>query len=662
MIPFMFQKGNKSAGCEDSPPVATLHYSIVCDGLGGSGNTKHDVFEGGNEEPTKRTSAYLGSRIVSDCVEKFYQTHIGEFISSGLSARVVEPLIQEMKRDIINALSDGLDKYHIEPTRSRTLKTFPTTLASAIYCPNNGGLKILAIWAGDSRVYVLSPTQGLQLLSVDDADGAADSMNSSSAMNNCISVGNPFHINFALYEMNEPGLVFCCTDGCFDYIPSPLNLEWLLLKTILDCMPACESSQLGDALATSIRDSVYPDNRLGDDTTMAGICFQIGSYTLMNQLYRPRMTQFDAMAIQMNQHINKLNAVQKEREAAQRTCRLYEGKVTDAIQKAVCDALITRYPAQLYGFLSNMPAYAAYRELEEKANRDITSNCNMEVESLQEKANALYLECRTLLKTDYLKWKRINDDPGGVPNFLGGLRSGRSLDRANPNKSYLNPKKLEPSLEAVIELFNRKELTSFVSFSHSIEADYEEFVQRQTDAIRTVISMLNCQDERFIDLWGQAYFSTPRFARDRDELERDRFFISACESALADPRSCPFCSELTARKIAEYQTLLSQRESILDKYNKERQRSMAALPSEYYRQNKDAIIEELLYRPSEVLRSLFTATVVPIERLIAFADARSKLRNIDVSIQQAQASVDQIWSQYRIKYELFKQVFMKGVS
>lgn len=662
MIPFMFQKGNKSAGCEDSPPVATLHYSIVCDGLGGSGNTKHDVFEGGNEEPTKRTSAYLGSRIVSDCVEKFYQTHIGEFISSGLSARVVEPLIQEMKREIINALSDGLDKYHIEPTRSRTLKTFPTTLASAIYCPNNGGLKILAIWAGDSRVYVLSPTQGLQLLSVDDADGAADSMNSSSAMNNCISVGNPFHINFALYEMNEPGLVFCCTDGCFDYIPSPLNLEWLLLKTILDCMPACESSQLGDALATSIRDSVYPDNRLGDDTTMAGICFQIGSYTLMNQLYRPRMAQFDAMAIQMNQHINKLNAVQKEREAAQRTCRLYEGKVTDAIQKAVCDALITRYPAQLYGFLSNMPTYAAYRELEEKANRDITSNCNMEVESLQEKANALRLECRTLLKTDYLKWKRINDDPSGVPSFLGGLRSSRSIDRTNPNKSYLNPKKLEPSLEAVIELFNRKELTTFVSFSHQIEDDYEKFVQRQTDAIRTVISMLNCQDERFVDLWGQAYFSTPRFARDRDDLERDRYFISACESALADPRSCPFCSELTERKIAEYQALLAQRESILDKYNKERQRSMAALPIEYYRQNKDAIIEELLCRSSEVLRSLFTSTVVPLDRLIAFADARSKLRNIDVSIQQAQASVDQLWSQYRIKYELFKQVFMKGVS
>ena len=250
MIPFMFQKGNKSAGCEDAPPVATLHYSIVCDGLGGSGYTKHDVFEDGSDKPIKRTSAYLGSRIVADCVKNFFQAHIGEFISSGLSTGTVEPLISAMKTEISNAISAGMDAYNIEPTRSRTAKIFPTTLASAIYCPYNGGLKILAIWAGDSRVYILSPSKGLQLLSVDDADNAADSMNSSSAMNNCISAGNPFRLNFALYEMTEPGIVFCCTDGCFDYFPSPLNLEWLLMNTILQCMPDCPDDQLGDTLAT----------------------------------------------------------------------------------------------------------------------------------------------------------------------------------------------------------------------------------------------------------------------------------------------------------------------------------------------------------------------------------------------------------------------------
>ena len=659
MIPFMFQKGNKSTGCEDSPPVATSHYSIVCDGLGGSGYTKHDVFEDGSDKPIKRTSAYLGSRIVSDCVKNFYQAHIGEFISSGLSTGTVEPLISAMKAAIANAISAGMDAYNIEPTRSRTAKIFPTTLASAIYCPHNGGLKILAIWAGDSRVYILSPSKGLQLLSVDDADNAADSMNSSSAMNNCISAGNPFRLNFALYEMTEPGIVFCCTDGCFDYFPSPLNLEWLLLNTILQCMPDCPDNQLGDTLATSIRDSMFQS--IKDDTTMAGICFQIGSSCLMKKLYQPRMDFFGATAVQMNQCLKTLKTVQDERGDAQKTCRLYEGKITDAIQKAVCDALNTRYPAQLYGVLSSMPSYAAYRALEEKTNGEITARCTSEVENLQAKANALRLECRTMLKSDYLKWQRIMADQSGAPSFFG-VRSPRSNDRSNANKVYLNPQKLEQSLETLIEVFKRKDITTFISFSYQIEDDYEKFSQRQIDALRTIISMLNCKDEAFIDLWGQAYFSTSMFSREQESLERDPNFNNAFEFALQDPRSCQFCSNLSARKINDYNVMLSQRDSVLEKYNKERQRSMAALPSEYYRQNKETIIDELLDQPTDVLRALFTSTVVPIDQLIAFADARRKLRDIDGSIQNAQNAVDQIWSQYRTKYELFKQVFMKGVS
>lgn len=661
MIPFMFQKGNKSAGCEDSPPVATLHYSIVCDGLGGSGNTKHDVFEDGSEKPTKRTSAYLGSRIVSDCVENFYQSHIGEFISSGLTNGSVESLINEMKVAISDALVAGLNKYHIEPIRSRTLKTFPTTLASAVYCPWNGGLRVLAIWAGDSRVYILSPSRGLQLLSVDDADGAADSMNSSSAMNNCISVGNPFRLNYALYEMNAPGIVFCCTDGCFDYIASPLHLEWALLNTVLECMPVCDDSQLGEVLASSIRDSVYPDNLLGDDTTMAGICFQIGSSSLMKNLYQPRMDCFGPTAIQLNQHIKALKSIQKEREAAQKTCRLFEGKIADAIQKAVCDALSTRYPVQLFGFLSNMPTYAEYRKLEETTINEITSHCAEEVNTLQAQANTLQLECRAMLKTDYLRWQRITTEPSGISSLFG-VRSPRSIDRANSNKVYFNPRVLEQSMEALIEVFNRKELTSIISFSHSIEDDYDKFVQRQIDSLRTIISMLGCPDDAFIDLWGQAYFSTSMFARDREELEWDRNFNSLCEYALQDPKACQFCSDLSARKIGEYKKILAQRDAVQEKYAKERQRKMATLPSEYFQQNKDAILNTLLDQPTEVLRSLFTSTVVPIDRLIAFTDARRKLSDIDDSIQNAQTAVDQIWFQYRTKYELFKQVFMKGVS
>ena len=81
-------------------------------------------------------------------------------------------------------------------------------------------------------MYVLSPTKGLQLLSLDDAVNADREMNSASEMNNCISAGNAFRLNYSIFEMDEPGIVFCCSDGCFDYLPSPLHFEWLVLHCL----------------------------------------------------------------------------------------------------------------------------------------------------------------------------------------------------------------------------------------------------------------------------------------------------------------------------------------------------------------------------------------------------------------------------------------------
>ena len=84
LYPFSFQKEIKPGFCEDAPPVATDRYAIVCDGLGGAGHTKHSLPD--EENPgtvTERTSAYLGSRIVADRVERFFAEHWEEWASSG---------------------------------------------------------------------------------------------------------------------------------------------------------------------------------------------------------------------------------------------------------------------------------------------------------------------------------------------------------------------------------------------------------------------------------------------------------------------------------------------------------------------------------------------------------------------------------------------------
>lgn len=299
MLPFSFQKGNKAAGCEDAPPVSNIKFSVVCDGLGGAGSTKHKVEEAGTV--VMRTSGYLGSRVVADSVTDFYDVNYERIanilFSNGNSVIALQAVIEELKSTIKTALSTKMTKLGIDPmlTRKKALKIFPTTLASALYFQDSEKLKILAIWAGDSRVYVLSPTKGLQLLSLDDAVNADREMNSASEMNNCISAGNAFRLNYSIFEMDEPGIVFCCSDGCFDYLPSPLHFEWLVLQTILSCVPNVTSDNLGEAFANSVRDSVYQS--IGDDTTMAGTIYKINSTNELRETFAVRMEQFGQLNV-----------------------------------------------------------------------------------------------------------------------------------------------------------------------------------------------------------------------------------------------------------------------------------------------------------------------------------------------------------------------------
>lgn len=166
MFPFSFQKGNKTVGCEDAPPVSNIRFSVVCDGLGGAGSTKHKVEEAGTV--VMRTSGYLGSRVVADSVTDFYDVNYERIanilFSNGNSVIALQAVIEELKSTIKTALSTKMTKLGIDPmlTRKKALKIFPTTLASALYFQDSEKLKILAIWAGDSRVYVLSPTKGLR--------------------------------------------------------------------------------------------------------------------------------------------------------------------------------------------------------------------------------------------------------------------------------------------------------------------------------------------------------------------------------------------------------------------------------------------------------------------------------------------------------------------
>lgn len=405
MLPFSFQKGNKAAGCEDAPPVSNIKFSVVCDGLGGAGSTKHKVEEAGTV--VMRTSGYLGSRVVADSVTDFYDVNYERIanilFSNGNSVIALQAVIEELKSTIKTALSTKMTKLGIDPmlTRKKALKIFPTTLASALYFQDSEKLKILAIWAGDSRVYVLSPTKGLQLLSLDDAVNADREMNSASEMNNCISAGNAFRLNYSIFEMDEPGIVFCCSDGCFDYLPSPLHFEWLVLQTILSCVPNVTSDNLGEAFANSVRDSVYQS--IGDDTTMAGTIYKINSTNELRETFAVRMEQFGQLAIQMNDALKVQKNWRNEKDSAAKKCRLFENKVTADLRASVTDALIKKTPTMLCSYIGTLPCYADYQESIKAIDEQVDVECVAELESLDKQLIEMKEICVEMIVRDYLR-------------------------------------------------------------------------------------------------------------------------------------------------------------------------------------------------------------------------------------------------------------------
>lgn len=662
MLPFSFQKGNKSAGCEDAPPVANVRYSVVCDGLGGSGSTKHVVSEDGLSKT--RTSGYLGSRIVCDSVHDFYEQNYERLKlavydkQAGLTGVIA--IITELKTKIIDNLNYQMSALGIDPmlTRKKALKIFPTTLASALYFQDGDKRKILAIWAGDSRVYVLSPTKGLQMLSLDDAINADTEMKSASEMNNCISAGNPFRLNYSIFEMDEPGIVFCCSDGCFDYLPSPLHFEWLLLQTILSCVPNAEESDLGEAFANSVRDTVYQS--IGDDTTMAGIICQINSTDDLRHVFAARMDQFGQLAVQMNEALKITKNCQSEKDTAAKKCRLYEEKVIADVKSSIINSLLNKSPSMLYSFIGTLPCYVNYQEIEKQIDKQIDEECVSELEELNKQIYELRATCVEMITCDYLKWRRTNEDAAGGPSVMDFF-SSRTRGVRKKSVNYLKPSTYVQPLNACIQLFNQSDFQRLGMRMTFFTTDIEDYIQSQIRSIEDLITVMENDSPLFEDMWSQAYFSTARFEKERQEIRYSPDFTRIVEEALTDPMSCVYISELTSQKIDSYKKMCNNMYSIQQKYVVERERRKSDVPELFYSQHKEELIESIFRQNTATLNSIFADTGISMDRMISFIESRNIMADIDQKLEETQKNVTNIWDLYKTNYQLFSRITEKGV-
>lgn len=251
------------------------------DGCGGAGAKRHAKLQG-------KTGAYAASRIVSGTVKDWF-------------AEYDEKNTVESENTIKQKIKENLQICHAvvgEESKlvSPMVKVFPTTAAFALCREEKGIIHVDYFWAGDSRVYLLN-SEGLAQLSADDLSvpDAMENLYDDGVMTNIISKSKEFTIHHGKMILEKPGIIFAATDGCFGYVSSPMEFEYMLIESLLGSQNIHEWEQnLGEMIGRVA----------GDDYTLSGVVLDYGGFAQMrtsyidrgNELYRNYISGISKMS------------------------------------------------------------------------------------------------------------------------------------------------------------------------------------------------------------------------------------------------------------------------------------------------------------------------------------------------------------------------------
>ena len=240
----------------------------VFDGCGGLGARRYEKFDG-------HTGAYIASRAVSGAVHDW-------FFCKGKNTDSAGEMTKDLKTYIEKAYAI-CEKYAVERIKIRgsMVRKFPTTLAMVYAKKVSEGILAHIFWAGDSRVYLLD-SDGLAQLTVDDTDvtDALENLTCDGAMNNVLSSDGNFQIHSKTILLTQPALLFAATDGCFGYVSSPMEFEYLLVKTLVNGKTPKEFKR-------NLEEEM--GEYAGDDLTMGIMSFFFGDFPTTRRFFENRL-------------------------------------------------------------------------------------------------------------------------------------------------------------------------------------------------------------------------------------------------------------------------------------------------------------------------------------------------------------------------------------
>jgi serine/threonine protein phosphatase PrpC len=199
----------------------------VFDGAGGAGAGLVNVGEDG----ASHTGAWVASRVVRNATEGWFHDELSE-------RRGIETFTTNVHTALHGRLTDEMHQVAGSSRLAGTLRRdLPTTMATLAYQLNpDDTVTMAAMWAGDSRVFLLTPSSGLQQLTVDDsgAEDALAALVDDPPMTNVVSADGNFEVHLTPRETDTPAVLLCATDGCFGYVATPAHFELLLLRSLVE--------------------------------------------------------------------------------------------------------------------------------------------------------------------------------------------------------------------------------------------------------------------------------------------------------------------------------------------------------------------------------------------------------------------------------------------
>lgn len=420
---------------EDAIPYAEEGLLAVADGLGGAGSTVHvidreahpsfekELYEAAFlgfapeylEERRELISAELEPMLDLDAdTSALWASRIAllRFVY-GVGAGYLElPSDPDSRARLSSFVGDGLrsvaSRFGFEKGKYGGQVVMPTTLASLKYKKQGAEVLIDALWAGDSRCYLLCG-DGIKQLTADDEDG-------SGAITNLFYADpSDATLNHRSYKVKSPCLLVALSDGAFDpYEPNDnLGVEYSLLSV----MSGCDSIEEYSKALTEYYDGLH-----SDDASLAFAAIGYEDFSDMKASFAERAAATEALFSALHRLAPTLKAMEKSEDEATGYIYTRTGDKFEAVSEALCTAAVSgSVDVAISGEVLTALEDAKRRVLEQDGEKSGIGGAA----ALKEKLLEGYGSLRTVICQSALA-----RDKGGKYDALGDLKHSAESLRA----------------------------------------------------------------------------------------------------------------------------------------------------------------------------------------------------------------------------------------